>query len=87
MRVDRLLKFLVQIAKEAGNEILKIYNTDFNIEYKDDKSPLTLADKNAHDVIVKGLQEISNYPILSEEEKIYLTKKEKIGNIFGWLIL
>lgn len=50
----------------AGKEILDIYETNFNVEYKDDKSPLTLADKRASDKIVEQLQHFG-IPILSEE--------------------
>ena len=79
------LKDLIKIAKESGGEILKIYNTDFNVEYKDDKSPLTLADKNAHNVIVKGLQKISDYPILSEEGKNIPYEERKNWEYF-WMV-
>ena len=50
----------------AGKEILEVYDTNFNVEYKDDKSPLTLADKKASDKIVEQLQHFG-IPILSEE--------------------
>jgi 3'(2'), 5'-bisphosphate nucleotidase len=50
----------------AGNEILKIYDTNFVVEYKDDQSPLTLADKKASDTIIKKLEPF-NIPVLSEE--------------------
>ncbi len=40
-------------AIEAGEAIQKIYHTGFQVEYKDDRSPLTLADKTAHEIIVQ----------------------------------
>ncbi len=46
---------VLELAKKAGEEVLKIYNKDFKIEYKDDKSPLTEADKTSHQIIVEGL--------------------------------
>lgn len=55
-------------AIEAGNAIQKIYHTGFHVEYKEDHSPLTLADKTAHDIIVQHLLN-SGIPILSEEGK------------------
>lgn len=65
------MKKLVEIAQEAGDIIMEIYKRDFTIEYKEDESPLTEADKAAHEVIVKGLQENwPEIPILSEEGKI-----------------
>ncbi len=57
---------LSHISLEAGKEILKVYNSDFAIENKDDRSPLTQADKNAHKVIAAMLEE-TEYPVLSEE--------------------
>lgn len=63
--------WLIQIIKAAlkgGEEILEVYNSDFAIEHKDDKSPLTEADKRAHIAIVKML-EPTELPVLSEEGK------------------
>ena len=53
-------------ALEAGEAIMGIYQTDFQVDYKDDRSPLTQADRAAHDIIVQHLQD-SGIPILSEE--------------------
>lgn len=77
---------IVAIAKEAGNAIMKIYRQDFKVEYKQDESPLTLADKNAHDIIQVGLNQRSiNIPILSEEGKDipYEQRKEWV---YFWLV-
>jgi len=67
--MDCLLKIATDAALEAGKEIMRIYDDpsqDFGIERKDDNSPLTLADKAAHDCIVRHL-EPTGIPILSEE--------------------
>ena len=63
------IEVLKKIAKQAGAAIMKIYGTeDFSLEYKDDHSPLTAADKASHEVIVDGLQQaFPDIPILSEE--------------------
>ena len=45
---------IVSIAKEAGNAIMQVYKQDFEVEYKKDSSPLTLADKKANDIIENG---------------------------------
>ena len=60
------LSIIIHAAIEAGQAILEIYKTDFNIEYKDDNSPLTQADKNANEVILSYLKK-TGIPILSEE--------------------
>lgn len=59
---------LIRIADKAGAEVLKIYHTDFKVEFKEDKSPLTAADIASHDIIEEGLKKLTpEIPILSEE--------------------
>ena len=70
--LNSLTKEVIQIAKQAGDAILKIYNesADIEIHKKADDSPLTIADKTANDIICKGLENLSvDYPIISEENK------------------
>jgi 3'(2'), 5'-bisphosphate nucleotidase len=63
-----LLERVGDIAQQAGEAIMQVYARDFNVEEKADKSPLTEADKAAHDVIVAGLDGLPvRLPILSEE--------------------
>lgn len=62
------LSIAIQAALDAGVEILKIYNTDFDVEIKKDDSPLTKADKNANSAI-NGYLQSTNIPIISEENK------------------
>ncbi|MCT7548149.1 3'(2'),5'-bisphosphate nucleotidase CysQ [Aliarcobacter butzleri] len=58
------------IALKAGDIIMEIYNKDFKIEYKNDKSPLTEADLKSNELICSELSRIySNIPIMSEENK------------------
>lgn len=58
-----------RIAIEAGKKILEVYGTeDFQVESKADNSPLTVADRLAHEVIVAGIEQLNlGFPILSEE--------------------
>lgn len=59
-----------EIAKEAGEAILEIYNKDFDVDYKDDSSPLTQADLKSNEIITKRLEALyPEIPILSEETK------------------
>ncbi|RLD90269.1 MAG: 3'(2'),5'-bisphosphate nucleotidase [Bacteroidetes bacterium] len=60
------LQTIITASIAAGKEILKIYHTDFSIEYKEDESPLTMADKNANEVIISFLKD-TGIPVLSEE--------------------
>lgn len=64
-----LLKLAVKAAMAAGEEILKIYNTDFEVETKADDTPVTIADKASGKCISKILEE-AQIPIISEEEDI-----------------
>ncbi|MGS2721349.1 3'(2'),5'-bisphosphate nucleotidase CysQ [Paraglaciecola aestuariivivens] len=58
---------VIDIAHQAGEKIMQIYNKDFTIYEKSDESPLTEADLAAHNCIVEGLKALSELPILSEE--------------------
>lgn len=58
----------INAAHKGGEEILKVYKTDFSVEKKEDKSPLTLADKNSHNIISEILSS-TGVPVLSEEGK------------------
>jgi len=62
------LTALLKVAHEAGEAILEVYESDFAVEHKADKSPLTLADRRAHDIIDSALTRLyPDIPILSEE--------------------
>ena len=77
---------IVAIAKEAGGAIMQIYSQDFEVEYKQDKSPLTIADKKANDIIENSLNQLTvNLPILSEEGKNIPYEERKHWEYF-WLI-
>lgn len=61
----------IDAALQAGGDILSIYEdpaSDFEIERKADNSPLTIADRRAHEAIT-ALLCTTPYPILSEEGK------------------
>lgn len=64
--MENLLQLAVTASIEAGLEIMKIYRTDFEIEYKEDESPLTSADKAANMLIMSYLSS-TDIPVLSEE--------------------
>ena len=77
---------IVTIAKEAGNAIMQVYSQDFKVEYKQDSSPLTLADKKANNIIETGLNKlIVNLPILSEEGENTPYEERKYWEYF-WLV-
>jgi 3'(2'), 5'-bisphosphate nucleotidase len=65
---NQLLSTAIQAAIEAGQAIMSVYDTDFEVDYKDDQSPLTIADTKANAVIESHLVE-TGLPILSEESR------------------
>lgn len=77
---------LFKISLDAGKEILEVYKQDFSIEFKEDDSPLTQADKRAHDSILKGLNALDpSIPVLSEEGKeIPYSERRKWSHF--WLV-
>jgi len=65
---------------------MNIYNGNFSIEYKEDKSPLTHADTKANEIICNSLlKAYPSIPILSEENKIETYEIRKNWEYF-WLI-
>lgn len=78
---DSQLQELESIARNAGAGILSVYESDdFYVESKGDGSPLTRADRLAHDIIVAGLTELTpEVPIVSEE-----SAKEEMEERLSW---
>lgn len=86
MQTDYILQ-AIDAALAAGKEILDVYNdpaSDFQIEKKADNSPLTLADRKAHEEIMTYLQD-TKYPVLSEEGK-HLPYKERSNWHTLWIV-
>lgn len=77
---------VVQVAIKAGKEIMKIYRTDFEVEYKEDESPLTIADQSSHEIIKEALKKnFPEIPILSEEGSHLSYEERKEWKEF-WLV-
>jgi 3'(2'), 5'-bisphosphate nucleotidase len=75
----------IRAAIAAGAAILEVYHSaDFKVEKKADKSPLTLADRRAHEVIMQHLSKFY-LPILSEEGKNIPYDERKNWDTF-WLV-
>ncbi len=66
--LEGLAREAAAIATRAAAAILEIYESDFAVTHKDDRSPLTAADLAAHRLIEAGLRELTpDLPVLSEE--------------------
>ena len=84
--LEGLIGPVTEIAVRAGDRILEIYETDFEVETKADESPLTAADKASHNEIVAALADLTpDIPILSEESES-ITWAERSQWAEYWLI-
>ena len=83
--VDMIQRF-VDLAVEAGQSILEIYDTDFKVRAKKDSSPVTEADKIAETLILVGLNDFTpNIPVVSEEAYSEGKRPDISGGLF-WLV-
>lgn len=68
MDLKSLIEPIVALAEDAGRAILEVYSTDFEVQNKEDESPLTQADLASHRWIEAGLRSLTpDIPIISEE--------------------
>ena len=83
----KLVNNILQISKDAGEEILSIYKSGaFEIESKNDSSPLTKADKVSNEIICESLKKLNpDIPIISEEN-CDVTFSERVNWERYWLI-
>ena len=82
---QQLLAKAYNAAVRAGAVILEIYKReDYHVSLKNDSSPLTIADRRAHDTIKEYLGS-TRIPILSEEGREMLYDERKNWELF-WLV-
>ncbi len=84
MNFNELLLIAINASINGGHAVMEVYSSDFAVEHKDDKSPLTLADKNCNQVIENYLKS-TRIPLLSEEG-IKISYQERKVWEYSWLI-
>ncbi len=93
-QIENLLPAVIKTAEKAGRRILEIYEKPalWEVQQKADASPLTLADRQAHECILQELQALpAAYPVLSEESSsegenaLFAYEKRKELPLF-WLV-
>ena len=84
MNFKELLVKAINASIEGGHAIMEVYASEFAVEHKDDKSPLTLADKNCNEVIETHLLS-TGIPFLSEEGAKISFEERKNWEYF-WLV-
>jgi 3'(2'), 5'-bisphosphate nucleotidase len=82
--MDNLLLHALAAAIRAGMATLAVYRSDFSVTQKSDDSPLTLADRQSHDIIEAALKPLG-FPILSEEGRDIPFAERKAWGTF-WLV-
>ena len=88
MHFNSLAAEVVALARKAGDAILEIYQNedDWQVQQKEDHSPLTKADQRSNELICDGLQALSTkFPIISEENK-EIPYEERKGYTYCWLV-
>jgi len=67
-KYEALLPDLVAVSHDAGDAIMKVYATDFDVARKEDDSPVTEADLAAEAIITPVLERLTpDIPIVAEE--------------------
>ena len=65
---SELLEQLLPVARTAGQAILDVYATNFEVRGKSDTSPVTAADERAEAIILAALAQLTpSIPVVSEE--------------------
>ena len=80
-----LLDTAIKGAIEAGNAIMAVYQSDsIDYEKKSDLSPLTLADKKSHKIILEKLKETGINVLREESDEISYDQRKGWGSY--WLV-
>ena len=77
-------KFLIDLAVKAGEESMRYFRTDFDVNFKSDNSPVTLADLEVNKIILEGLAE-TGIPVISEES-VNMTYEQRKNLKEFWII-
>ncbi len=81
---EKELQLAIKLGLEAKVKILEIYHQPFDVEIKDDNSPVTLADKTADNIIREGIQKAyPNHALLTEEHE---DDKSRLLNDYVWIV-
>lgn len=78
------LQEAIKAGKEARTKIMEIYNRGFDVEIKEDDSPVTIADKTADKMIKAHLSKVfPTHAFLTEESE---DNKDRLNNDFVWIV-
>ena len=81
---EKELEIALFAVKEAQKEIIKIYHQGFDVEIKEDNSPVTNADKIADKIISEILHKaFPKYALLTEESE---DNHARLNNDYVWIV-
>src|SRR5690606_13636351 len=66
--MSALLEQVIDISRAAGEQVMQVYRSDFEVRGKEDASPVTEADERAEALILAALAQCApGVPVISEE--------------------
>lgn len=65
--LERIMPQVQDLAREAGAILMSYYGKNYSVEIKDDDSPVTVADTESSIFLVRGLEQLTHHPVVSEE--------------------
>lgn len=74
---EQELQLMIEAARRAASEIVKIYKSGFDVMIKEDRSPVTTADLRSNKIIRETLSVFKDTAWLSEEDKDDMTRLSK----------
>lgn len=77
---------LIVLTREVGQCLMGFYKNKIDVELKIDQTPLTIADKTAHQMIVKKLKQLTPDVKILSEESDYISFKDRAKWAEYWLI-
>jgi len=81
-----LVEPVLALSTDAGQRIMDIYHSKYTIDYKSDGSPVTDADRAAHNAIQAGLDILTpEIPMLSEESPPTPFAQRRLWDTY-WLV-
>ena len=85
MDTSHLLEEVRTLAYRAGEVVMEVYATDFDVRGKSDASPVTLADERAEAIILDALRKLDPQTPVIAEEAVAAGRIPEVGDRF-WLV-
>ena len=85
-QLTRLSAQLCELAREAGEKIMRFYEDEAAVTWKKDASPLTAADRASHDFLVQSLKSLMPEANVISEESDEAINGSIDGATLFWLV-